>query len=75
MIEAYKLFWLNFFKLKGRSRRRLILVALLINAIIEVIVLNGTKFIENSMVHGHIISSIIYQVISLILCMEHFHYL
>ena len=22
MIEAYKLFWLNFFKLKGRSRRR-----------------------------------------------------
>ena len=72
MIEAFKLFWQNYFKLEGRSRRRDFWWPFFINAIIEVIVLNGTKFLENSMVHGHIISSIIYQVISLILCIGTF---
>ena len=55
MIKAYKLFWQNYFKLEGRSRRRDFWWPFFINAIIEVIVLNGTKFLENSMVHGHII--------------------
>lgn len=67
MVEAYKLFWQNFFKLKGRSRRRDFWWPFFINIIVEIVVSSSTNFLTNFIVHGDIVFSFIYGAISLIL--------
>ena len=67
MIEAYKLFWLNFFKLKGRSRRRdfwwPMLINIILSSILGLMIFGITRIIPYSDVVYNTVATIINVVI------------
>ncbi|MEQ5997500.1 DUF805 domain-containing protein [Staphylococcus saccharolyticus] len=67
LFHSYKLFWLNFFKLNGRSRRRDFWWPFLINSVIEILLSAVANIFENFNAHGELISTIIYDLVILIL--------
>lgn len=65
MIEAYQLFWKNFFKIKGRSRRREFWWPLLINTILTSIISGIVYGITRIMPHSDVIYNIVMVIINI----------
>ena len=66
MIEAFKLFWQNYFNVKSRTRRRHYWFAILANCIILVIISLLFNIITLGLNGGHTFFDIVYEIIMFI---------
>lgn len=67
MIEAFKLFWQNYFNIKSRTRRRHYWFAILANCIILVIMSLLFNIITLRLNGGHTFFDIVYEIIDIII--------